>query len=507
MSGISFSGLGSGLPVDEIVKASVEARAQPLQKMQEERAEAQEKISAYGQLKSKVSDFQSAMSELVGDDNYNQMRAESSNESLFSANADYLAGATSGNYNIEVESEAEASRWVSENASTEKEVTGSITIQPANSDHEDVTITADAGDTLDNIRAKINEHEDLQGVAYANLVNTGDGEARLTVNAEQTGNENSVSVVSGSVDGNGDVTDKLKVVDGDQIGENTSSLSTSGDLDAKITIDGIEATSSTNTFDNVISGVTLDITPGALNDSEVGTTGTLEVDQDKQAVKDKINDFMGSYNELMTFLNEAKYSSVNEDGEVEGGVLSDESAINSLQSQLRSIIDSPVSGGSDEETNQNHLSFMGIVTNVEGGADGPGPTNGHLKEGIGDEAPTVDPNYAGTRLDEVLDKNFDDVARILGDEDNGYAARLSETANLMTDATRDGLIPTRTEGLSTKVNNLEDGMQDTMDRLDSYEQRLYDQFNAVESTTASLQAQGQQIQAQLGGGGGLASLL
>ncbi|MDR9469280.1 flagellar filament capping protein FliD, partial [Marinospirillum sp.] len=112
-----------------------------------------------------------------------------------------------------------------------------------------------------------------------------------------------------------------------------------------------------------------------------------------------------------------------------------------------------------------------------------------------------------------MDEDMDQVIKVIGDEDNGFAARMEETAKLVTSGgiidgeVVEGTIATRTDGLNDKADRLENRMEDTLDRLDSYEQRLYDQFNAVESTTASLQAQGQQIQAQLGGGGGLASLL
>ncbi|MDR9469307.1 flagellar cap protein FliD N-terminal domain-containing protein, partial [Marinospirillum sp.] len=114
MSGISFSGLGSGLPVDKIVKASVEARSQPLQQMQQERSLLQEQISTYGKLTSRISDLQSAMADLKGENKYNLLSAESGDENLFTSEADPLAEATEGDYSIEVISEAKNYRWVSE---------------------------------------------------------------------------------------------------------------------------------------------------------------------------------------------------------------------------------------------------------------------------------------------------------------------------------------------------------------------------------------------------------
>lgn len=457
MSGIGFSGLGSGLPVDEIVQASVQARAQPLERMQVQRAEADAKISAYGQLTSKVNAFQSAMSDLTGESNYNQMTADSSNEGLFTASADYLANATSGNYNIEVESEAENYRWVS------NEIALNAELDPI--EIEGVEITPGGDGTLDDLRAAINSDEDLEGVS-ANIVNTGDGQGRLIINADETGQENELTInASGPL-------------------AQDAGLSIENDLDAVIKIDGIEATSSSNRFDNVITGVTIDITPGALNDPHASNSGVLEVDRDTEAVRENIHAFRDAYNDLMSFLNEAKQSSVNDDGEVVGGALSGESVIRSLESQLRSVLETPAS--EDPSDYDSTLLNLGFKTVVDTGSDGTGPRDGHLE--IDDE-----------RLNEMLDNNFDEVARVLGDEEHGYAVRLEEAASRMTDGTQNGLIPSRTDGLNAKVDRLEDRMQDTIDRLDSYEERLYRQFHAIESVTANLNSQGQQLQQQFAG--------
>ncbi|SFC17970.1 flagellar hook-associated protein 2 [Marinospirillum celere] len=457
MSGISFSGLGSGLPVDEIVQASVQARAQPLERMQVQRAEADAKISAYGQLTSKVNAFQSAMSDLTGENNYNQMRADSSNEGLFTASADYLANATSGNYNIEVESEAQNYRWVSNEIALDAE------LDPI--EIEGVEITPGGDGTLDDLRAAINANEDLEGVS-ANIVNTGDGQGRLIINADETGQENELTINnSGSLAQDAD-------------------LSIENDLDAVIKIDGIEATSSSNRFENVVTGVTIDITPGALNDPNASSSGVLEIDRDTEAVKENIHAFRDAYNDLMSFLNEAKSATVNDDGEVEGGALAGESVIRSLEGELRGIIGSAAS--SDPNDYDSTLLNLGFKTVVDTTGEGTGPRDGHLE--IDDE-----------RLSEMLDNEFDEVARIFGDEDFGYASRLEEAASRMTDSTRDGLIPSRTDGLNARVDRLEDRMQDTIDRLDSYEERLYRQFNAIESVTANLNTQGQQIQQQFAG--------
>lgn len=477
MPGINFSGVGSGLPVEDLVNASVQARAEPLQRMQVDQQQAQQQISAYGQLSSRISELGSAMGDLKGESNFNQLSATTTNENLFTATASYDQGAVDGNYNIEVLSEAENYRWVSEEVSATDELANLddlvITIPDSeNEDGKEISVAVPENGTLEDMRAAINNHEDLQGVAYANIVNTGDGQARLTINASNTGDANALSV------------------DGGLNKATNAALSNEEDLDAEITIDGIKATSSTNTFRDAVTGVDIEVTQGALNDP-ASSSGVLSVSQDQEQIKENIYSFVDAYNNVITFLNQSRQPQENEQGQEVPGPLEGEGSIQSIQQQLRSVLDTPA--GDDPGEFENYLSHLGITTQVEIGEGSQGALNNGMLE--------IDEQ----RLDKVLEDDFESVAFILGDEETGYAARMEQAAvQLTTDTVIDGqinrgLIPTREQGLNAEVDRIQDRMETTMERLDAYEDRLYRQFNSIESVTANLNAQGDQLQEQFAG--------
>jgi|AntRauTorcE11897_2_1112592.scaffolds.fasta_scaffold01660_8 flagellar hook-associated protein 2 len=493
MSGISFNGVGSGLPVEDIVKASVEARSVPLKKMQAEQQEVQQKISAYGQLSSRVSKFESAMSKLSDPGQFTQIAAKTSDESLFTATASHETGAQNGDYTVEVVSEAENYRWVSESKGLTDTFTGNLSFDDVDgntltdSDGSDISLDVD-GKTLDQIRQDINDHEDLQSHLSANLVNEGNDQARLVINSASSGD---VGRFTANFD-DAALATKDPNLSSDDLDETDDSTS----LDARIKIDDITATSSTNTFEEVVTGVTIDVTAGALNETAGTKSGSLSVGVDKAAIEDKVNSFMNSYNELVIFLDQASKPQTNPaTGETQPGPLQGDTIVQSIQNELRRVIDTPASDNPDDY--QSYLSHLGIGTKVEtgeGSADAPG--NGTLRADPPREGETT------TRLSRMISDDFETVARIIGDPETGYAARFEEAAKrISTGETVDGqfhpgIISARQSGLEAQSERTEGRIEATMGRLDAYEERLYSQFNAIESVTANLNSQGEQLQQQ-----------
>ena len=155
MSGISFMGVGSGLPVNDIIKATVAAEAAPLKRLENDKKFYQSQISAMGQLSSRLGTMRTAMLDLRGETKFQQLAANSGNDKLFTATADHIAGATAGNYNIEVLAEARSYREVMEPASTTEFLEGKVTIAGKE-------ITIGDGWTLARLRQEIHSDEGLK---------------------------------------------------------------------------------------------------------------------------------------------------------------------------------------------------------------------------------------------------------------------------------------------------------------------------------------------------------
>ena len=488
MSGISFSGVGSGLPINDIIKATLAAEAAPLKRLENDKKFYESQISGMGQLKSRLNSMAEAMRNLQGLDKFQQLAATSSNDKLFTATADHKAGATAGNYNIKVLAEARNYRHVSEpmNKTATNNFTGPLTFKVKaangtddvllkNKDGTDISIDT-TGKTLDEIRAAINSHEGLQGKVSANLVNTSDTEARLVLNASESGQAGRFEMlVGGAADPNKDT-------------DLSSKDSATENLNAHIEIDGIDAYSSTNKFENVISGVTIDVTAGASGQSE--SVGGLQVKRDDKAIKDNIEAFAKAYNDVIIHLNEAKK-----------GSLYGDSTIRSIEGEMRNILYSPTEGDDAADTQKNFLALIGIEVFVDKSYD---PKNPSSRNG------TLEVDSAA--LTKALDENFDKVAHILGSskalddtQPSGYAERFAELATrLVSGGVKDGqsykgLVQIRTEGLGKEVDRINDRVDSTNLRLELLEARLVKQFSAIDGIVSRFNSTGSFISQQMAG--------
>lgn len=160
--------------------------------------------------------------------------------------------------------------------------------------------------------------------------------------------------------------------------------------DAEITVDGVTFTRSANQISDIITGVTLN-----LAGEDEGATVTLNVNQDREGIKEKIQDFVDGYNEVMGYI--AAQNTVPGEGKDAKPLFADTS-LQTIKSSLRSIILSQVSG---LDSTLDHLSLIGI--NID--------KTGRLS--IDDKT-----------LDGYLETNFEDVVNL-------FAARgASSSSNL-----------------------------------------------------------------------------
>lgn len=489
MSGISFMGVGSGLPVNDIIKATVAAEAAPLKRLEYDKKFYQSQISAMGQLSSRLSTMRTAMLDLRGETKFQQLAANSGNEKLFTATADHIAGATAGNYAIEVLAEARNYRHVSDSLDKSATYTGTLTFNDANGDplldKDNNPVSIDVtGKTLDQIRSEINSHADLKGKISANLVNESETHGRLVINSTISGEAGRFTANFSDASITKDT--GLSSKDLDTTDEATT-LATS--LDARIKIDGIEATSSTNTFSNVVSGVTITVAQGAMN--ETSKSSTLEVKRDDKAIKDNINAFVKAYNDVIIHLNEAKK-----------GSLYGDSTIRSVESELRNILYTPTTSSLDpgdpdfaSDTQKNYLAILGIEVYSSKSYDpeNPDSQNGTLR--IDD-----------SKLTEMLENDFERVSHVIGASDfvdgggiDGYAARFADLAQRLTSTTTQngvlskGLLEIRKEGLNSQVGRIDDKIDSTNLRLELLEARLVKQFSAIDGMVANLNSTGSWI--------------
>jgi flagellar hook-associated protein 2 len=132
----------------------------------------------------------------------------------------------------------------------------------------------------------------------------------------------------------------VDLVGGDTWDVDVSSPILQAAADARIRVDGIYMTKSSNTISDIIEGVTLD-----LMSADGDTTVTVTVSNDTAAVQAQISDFVNAYNSLMTTIQAA--TAYNEDEEVAQPLLGD-STVASIRSSMQTVISSMVQGLSDD---------------------------------------------------------------------------------------------------------------------------------------------------------------
>ncbi len=149
---------------------------------------------------------------------------------------------------------------------------------------------------------------------------------------------------------------KVGVRNNDDTADSTLRFDTDGDLggavtvrqrqvtagaDASLDINGVSVTSSSNTIDDVLPGVTLDLLK-----ADPATTITLNVARDTDAVIEKIKAFVSSYNSVASYIQ--SQSSYDADKQQTGGVLFGDGTLASVKSTLTSILVEGIEGVSPQ---------------------------------------------------------------------------------------------------------------------------------------------------------------
>ena len=456
MSGISFTGIGSGIDTKAIVNALVSAEIDPQrQQLSARKSSLDAQLSSFGRLKSALNEFQSTLDNLKSAQQFQVRSASVSDENKLNASAS--PSAEPGQYEVTVENLAKSQRLITADGafSSSSDVVGSGTItistggayDPALENGFSVNIDP-ASATLDDIRQAINNAEGNNSVS-ASIVNVDDGvggtQARLILTANQTGTANAltIDVTEGSVPG-------LSAFQ-------TGIVESRPAEDAVVTVNGLTATRSSNQINDVIQGVTLDLKteePGAQVDLTIGT--------DNAAIEENVQGFVDAYNKLQSVLRDL--------GGNETSGLQGDSTVRNLSSRVRTLTSSEVAGVSPEAS---ILAQIGVSVD---------------KSGV--------MKLNATDLKEKLNENFSSVADIFSSP-SGVANRLDDFLDSYTNS--GGLLETRTEGVNSRLSSIEDQELRIDSREESLFNRLSSQFNAMESIVSQINSNGDFLTAQLAG--------
>ncbi|MEN8762459.1 MAG: flagellar filament capping protein FliD [Thiogranum sp.] len=425
---ISAPGVGSGLDVNSIVNQLMEIERQPLNRLESNKRDLQVQLSAFGQLKSSLTTFQSALSDLKTVDAFEVYKAVSSDDTAFTATAD--SSAATGSVDIQVVSLAEVHKMGSL-AITD---TDSTTLG-RNGNEMTFTVNGNAftveggGMTLSQLRDAINDAPDNSGVS-ATIISENSGSHRLVLTATETGNVNAINLsATGRLRRDLDLSD----------------INDPAQLDSELLVDGLYTiTRSSNTISDAISGITLNLL------AETGSDVQLNVSRDTGSVTESVQAFVDAFNELKTTIDSLSG---------EGNDLEADNTLRSIESRIQAVFNTPPSGLTGGFT---YLSEIGVSFQRDG----------KLSLDSGALQNAINADYAG-------------MAELFASDDQGYLFRVDTLIGNIVQA--DGLINIRQDGLTSRIDRVDQRISDMEYRLELREKRLLDQFNTLDTLMGQLQ--------------------
>lgn len=426
---ISAPGVGSGLDVNSIVTQLMEIERQPLNRLESDKRGLEAQLSAFGRLKSALTTFQDALDDLKSLDAFEVYKAESSDETAFTATAN--SSAATGFNDIQVVRLAEAHKM------------GSVSIPDTGttalgSGGDQMTITVNGssfsvdggGMTLSQLRDAINDAPDNVGVS-ATIISENSGSHRLVLTSTETGNENAMSLsFTGSLGADLGLTD----------------INVPTDLDAELLVDGLYTiTRSSNTIDDAIAGITLNLL------GETAGNVQLNVSRDTDSVTESVQAFVDAFNELKTTFDSLAG---------EGDDLEADSTLRSIENQVQGIFNTVPSGLT---TSFSYLSEVGVSFQRDG---------------------TL--SLDSDDLESAINADFAGMAELFAHDDQGYLFRLDGLIDRFVQA--EGLIDVRQDGLNSRIDVTEQRIADMEYRLEIREQRLRNQFTLLDTLMGELQS-------------------
>lgn len=350
------AGLGSGLDIGAIVTALVNADKSAKQTQIDTQTKTNTlKISGVGSLKSALTAFQTALTNLGSKTNpvFAGYTATSGTPSILGATSDNTAVA--GTYSVVVNNLATSSKVASASfagGAASAIPSGTLKISQNGTDY-DVTIPASA--TLQSTRDAINSAQASNGIS-ANIVTDSSGASRLVISSSKTGAGSDLTV-SGIVG---------LEIDGTQAMGANPSASSSGAVngvavDASLTIDGLAVTSKSNTVTGAVSGLTLNL--ASVSPGTPPAAATVTVATNTAGLQTSIQSFVDSYNTLMNTINSLSKATADADGNLTvQSAFTGDSMSRTLISDIRGVLTAPGAGGPLAV-----LSQIGVLTNEKTG--------------------------------------------------------------------------------------------------------------------------------------------
>ncbi len=448
---ITFGGLSSGLPTNQIIDQLLELERLPIRLLEIEKASQQQRLETFQKINTRTLALRNALRALdnmnligsgpaVGEE-FQRYAANSSDTRVLRATAG--SSARPGSVLLRVSQLAAAEREVSQGYAALTDVVGSGTFSLTVAGTT-TSITLDGtNNTLQGLATAIN---DSAADVTAFILNDGSGTPyRLVVTGNQSGATQTLVPDTAGLSGG-----TAPTFTQTQVAQNASVILDPG-------VNQIAITSTSNSVNGVIQGVTLE-----LASADPTGTVTVGVDEDTDEIVESISSLVNAYNDVVELINEQSKVDPTTN---RGGPLSGDSTLLSLQRRLSSVIASSIGSSSIASAGQ-----LGIDLASDGTL---ALDEDQLRAAIEADLPAVASFFAGT---------------------DSFADQLRDVADTFVDPVNGALI-TRIAGANETITSLDKRIAAANDRIAVVERNLIRQFAALERAVSGFAQQTSFLQA------------
>ena len=437
--GIDGLGLGEGIDVQRTVAQLLELEAAPIRLLQQQQSRLDAQSAAFAVINTKLNTLSSRVDSLADiSGTFNSKSVTSSNSDLLTASATSLA--LEASHIIQITTLATTSVAVINETFADGETdigaTGKFTIQVGSGTAFEVVVDS-TNSTLDGIAETINN---LEEDVSASVIIDANG-ARLSLTSKPTGLDGDLTITQ-------DGTDPVETI----------SFNVTTATNATFTVNSISIESSSNTVNDVIPGVTIN-----LIGASPGTDIALNIRQDTAKAKAAIQSFVTAFNALSSDIN--SQSSVNETGSMPGVVLAGDSSLRLIQGSIFRDLNFRLTDNNGIES----IAAVGITMGDDGTL-------------------TVD----SAELDTALASNFEDVQAFVQAFGDNFKTDLDNLTH-----TTDGVVNLALKNLTTSRDSLQLSIENFESRLLIRQDALIREFSLIDTILRQLPLIRAQIEAQL----------
>jgi len=448
------TGLGSGINVSGIVSSLVAAESGPQTAQHtSQAASVNADLTAIGTLKNALYTFQTSVQTLQGLSTFQANTATSSNNGVFTATADGTA--VPNNYQVTVTQLAQFAKIHSADYSSNIALVGEGTLA-INLGSSQFNVNTDSTTTLSGLADAINQASGNPGVT-ASIINVNSG-SQLLLTSNKMGAVNTISL-------------NATASSGSNLGSLNSLVTLQSPADAIMTLDGQTVTRQSNSFSDVVPGVTFSLTgpsvvttpavpaqtgpPAIAGIPAVYATASLAIAANPSTAISNVNKFISAYNALNSTI--SNLSQYNPTTHLASQLFGDPMLMG-IKNQIYSALTASISGISGFST----LAEIGIAPNSTGALV--------LNSVVFNQTMTTNPTG---------------IAKLFSST-KGVAANLNTILNSQLDASV-GTLDARVKSDNNQLTSIANQQTMFNARMAALNAQYLKQFNTMDSIVGSLQ--------------------